>query len=249
MNFITTLPSPLPPVALPFSVMEVGSEVVPLASHSPPSTTEIAAHIGLHDKQLDQSCTESNFRDIASLIWKHNIRLPILELSSGPHTTEAVVCEEEIVAGLRKWRMKFGFKANYKLLVESALSLGNAALAEDLCRMLKSESCMYTGGLKKLIEKKHYSSILFQLKNYAADWREIGIHLGFDTSELKIIESRPNLFANAPNSLLSAMLEEWLQWAPGDARGSQDFATLESLKKAVDKVGLGRVAHKLKLQD
>ena len=43
------------------------------------------------------------------------------------------------------------------------------------------------------------------------------------------------------------MLEEWFQWAPGDARGSQDFATLESLKDAVSKAGFGSTAHKLEI--
>ena len=46
----------------------------------------------------------------------------------------------------------------------------------------------------------------------------------------------------APGSWLSAMLEAWLEWKPGDSRGT---VSLESLKKAVDKAGLGRTAAEL----
>ena len=31
------------------------------------------------------------------------------------------------------------------------------------------------------------------------------------------------------------MLDSWLQWAPGDDRGSRDYATVRSLSTAVDK--------------
>ena len=39
------------------------------------------------------------------------------------------------------------------------------------------------------------------------------------------------------------MLEEWIQWAPGDRRGSKSFATIRSLKKALSEAGLGAAAH------
>ena len=47
----------------------------------------------------------------------------------------------------------------------------------------------------------------------------------------------------APVSHLGAMLEEWIQWAPGDSRGSENFATIGSLKKALSEAGLGAAAH------
>ena len=47
----------------------------------------------------------------------------------------------------------------------------------------------------------------------------------------------------APVSHLGAMLEEWIQWAPGDSRGSKSFATIGSLKKALSETGLGAAAH------
>lgn len=45
------------------------------------------------------------------------------------------------------------------------------------------------------------------------------------------------------------MLGQWQHWAPGDARGSKDRATLETLKRAVDKAGFGDVAEKLTLSE
>ena len=89
----------------------------------------------------------------------------------------------------------------------------------------------------KLLENNH--SILYaKLCKYCAEWREIGTHLGFDPPELNEIQARPPLYATAPKSLLSAMLADWLQWAPGDQRGSTSYATLEGLRDALNKAGL-----------
>ena len=85
-----------------------------------------------------------------------------------------------------------------------------------------------------------------QLKPHAAKWREIGTHLGFHQTELSSIQAKPALFMEAPGSWLSAMLTEWLQWKPGDNRGSMEYASLEKLKSAVDKAGLGRTAAELR---
>jgi hypothetical protein len=37
----------------------------------------------------------------------------------------------------------------------------------------------------------------------------------------------------APLNYLREMLSQWLQWAPGDGRGSAGFATRESLRAAL----------------
>lgn len=65
--------------------------------------------------------------------------------------------------------------------------------------------------------------------------------LGFLPGELRNIEADPSLFLNAPVSRLRKMLELWLQ-CDSDSRGS---ITLESLKVAMSKVGLGASAHQL----
>ena len=53
----------------------------------------------------------------------------------------------------------------------------------------------------------------------------------------------------APQSWLSAMLAEWLEWAPGDKRGSDQYATLKALKEAVSKTTLGTTAESLTISD
>ena len=95
----------------------------------------------------------------------------------------------------------------------------------------------------------HHSLLLTQLSEHAANWRDIGTHLGFRQGELNIIKCAPLLLQEAPKSWLSAMLSEWLEWAPGDQRGSTRCATLNSLKSALKKAGLGRTAQELTLQE
>ena len=97
-----------------------------------------------------------------------------------------------------------------------------------------------------LNEKDHYTKLLSQLRVHAAKWRDIGTYLGFQPGELNIIQSNPMLLTQGPpQSYLNTMLAEWFQWAPGDGRGSKDFATLGALKNAVSLAGLGKLATEL----
>ena len=98
--------------------------------------------------------------------------------------------------------------------------------------------------MNRLTENNH-SVLLKQLTKHAAAWKVIGTHLGFTQGQLDNIEAKPLLQSGAPTSWLSRMLAEWLQWAPGDIRGSTSFATLESLKYALNEAGFGATAHDL----
>ena len=84
-----------------------------------------------------------------------------------------------------------------------------------------------------------------KLAEHSAKWREIGTYLGFRPSELDDIHVRPILYGTGPKSFLSAMLEEWLRWAPGDQRGSTKYATLEGLSDALQKSELSEVAQSI----
>lgn len=79
----------------------------------------------------------------------------------------------------------------------------------------------------------------------ADKWQEIGYGLGFNYSELDAIQRAPLLLLGGPSVYMDAMLSAWYEWAPGDARGSTSYATLDSLRKAVDKAGLGWTATEL----
>ena len=82
---------------------------------------------------------------------------------------------------------------------------------------------------------------------HAANWREIGICLKFLPSELRNIAAQPYLMQSATLSYFEAMLSQWVQWAPGDSRGSTNFAYLEDLKSALNQAGFGATAHELKV--
>ena len=99
-----------------------------------------------------------------------------------------------------------------------------------------------------LNNKDHY--ILYShLHIHAAYWGEIGVYLGFFTGELKNIHAQENLYNEGVEGFLREMLSRWLQWAPGDDRGSKYYATLEALKKAVDRAGRGKTAINLSRVD
>ena len=96
------------------------------------------------------------------------------------------------------------------------------------------------------LNEKHRAKLLSQLKVHAAKWTNIGTYLGFQQGELESIQSNLLLLTrDPPQSYLNAMLSEWFQWAPNDSRGSEGFATLGALKKAVSQAGLGATAAEL----
>ena len=98
---------------------------------------------------------------------------------------------------------------------------------------------------RNTLQDTDHSRLYEKLQEHSSKWKEIGTFLGFRPGELDNIEARPLLLSSAPKSWLSAMLAEWLQWAPGDARGSTDFATLNGLRQALDKAGLSATAQAL----
>ena len=112
----------------------------------------------------------------------------------------------------------------------------------------------YCGNLIFLIAEPHPTGVLYnsdynwicdKLRPHAHKWKDIAHGLGFLAAELNCIEADPKNLINAPASYLYAMLDSWLQWAPGDDRGSRDYATVRSLSTAVDKAGLGVLAQDL----
>ena len=95
------------------------------------------------------------------------------------------------------------------------------------------------------LSSRHLPSLLQQLSKHAAKWRDIGMKLGFMQDEMNNIEANALLLTGSPTSWLTKMLSDWLQWAPGDGRGSTYFATLEKLKDALKQANLGATADTL----
>ena len=103
------------------------------------------------------------------------------------------------------------------------------------------DSASINSDTKRLTESD-MTALYSKLNCHAPHWRDIATQLGFRQTELKTIEARPFLLQEAPQSWLRAMLSDWLEWAPNDSRGSSSFATLQALKDALSKSGLGATA-------
>ena len=72
--------------------------------------------------------------------------------------------------------------------------------------------------------------------------------MGFSNEEMDTIECTPMLFLRGgPSGYLEQLLSQWLQWAPGDGRGSTGFATRESLIDGLLKADLGGLAEQCTL--
>jgi hypothetical protein len=103
----------------------------------------------------------------------------------------------------------------------------------------------HTDSETRLRDSDH-SDIYTKLAPHAAKWRDIGKGLGFKEGEMDNIQSHPMLLIQSPpKSYLREILSQWLQWAPGDGRGSAGFATRESLRAALLRANLGQLAQQI----
>ena len=139
-------------------------------------------------------------------------------------------CTSLLPKGYQYWRLPD---------IESAYSVSNSLPLPDTETVKEPDvQC----------SSSHHALLLTQLSKHAAKWRNIGTHLGFCQEKLDNIQHAPLLLGGAPESWLGAMLSMWLEWVPGDQRGSTQYATLANLKSAVVKSGLGKTAQELTLQ-
>ena len=83
------------------------------------------------------------------------------------------------------------------------------------------------------------------LETQAHEWEKIGKALGFKEGEIAIIKSNPLSLMGAPRTWLREMLNQWLQWGPGDGRGSSEYASKDMLCRALKAANLPRLAEKL----
>ena len=113
-----------------------------------------------------------------------------------------------------------------------------------LHQLLWLDSVSIDNSTKRLTESD-MAALYGRLDRHAYQWRDIATHLGFRQTELDNIQARAPLWQGSPQSWLRAMLSEWLEWAPNDSRGSSSFATLQALKDALSKSGLGATASSL----
>ena len=94
---------------------------------------------------------------------------------------------------------------------------------------------------QQLKEIPHLATLLNKLNDHVWRWKDIGSSLGFRQGELNNIQASVQQ-QDVPVGCLRAVLSQWLQWAPGDNRGSSLFATLNALKTALRDCGLAAIA-------
>ena len=139
--------------------------------------------------------------------------------------------------------------------VNTEFGYWTCSLCRDRCEKLKQNKFLWFEQQQqatnfndtKQLKEEHLPDLLTALRNHAWKWRDIGTQLGFQQGELENIAANQTLQPNISQSCLRAMLSEWLQWAPGDSRGSLTIATLKTPKSALRESGLGATAQELSL--
>lgn len=104
---------------------------------------------------------------------------------------------------------------------------------------------MFCVGPYRRLRDQDHNIIYTKLVAHASIWKELGTALGFNDKELELIESEPLLLLQSPKSYLRKLLSQWLQWGPGDGRGSTDFANTVAIHKALLSINLAPVAYEL----
>ena len=110
--------------------------------------------------------------------------------------------------------------------------------------------------LIKYYHVKHLYRSIMQIdsENYClSQWKMVGSQLGFSDKELGDVPGKADdsiwNFSdeeyNFDGEFFMLMLNEWVEWYPGDSRGSTKFATYSDLQNALIKAGFGNVARDL----
>lgn len=97
------------------------------------------------------------------------------------------------------------------------------------------------------VTEHHYGLLCEQMTPVAAVWEEIVLYLGFKDYEIANIRQSNAKYSNPPGSFMNEAISKWSNWAPGDSRGSKDYATIGALRRAVSKAGRPHDAETLTL--
>jgi len=100
-------------------------------------------------------------------------------------------------------------------------------------------SPLQDGGSRTVLEDYHYGPLCEQLVPCMGHWETIAINLGFKAYEIEKI--RLDLQRSLNKTQLYGVIQTWLLWGPGDARGTSNVATLEELQSALNRANLARV--------
>ena len=88
------------------------------------------------------------------------------------------------------------------------------------------------------LQAKHFQLLLTLTDEAALLWQTIGVELGFTSSELSVIASKPLLIPEGALGYYREMIAQWLQWATP----SHPLPTVEALTSALRKAGREQLA-------
>ena len=176
---------------------------------------EIGTYLGFHQSELDEIQARPLLLNTAPKSWLSAMLAEWLQWEPGDERGSTKTASKEELRG----------------------ALDKAGLATTASSIM---NCTHS----ELSEQTH-ARLYQELASHSSTWKEIGTYLGFHQSELEEIQARPLLLTTAPKSWLSAMLAEWLKWAPGDKRGSTKAASVKELSDALDKAGLAATAQSI----
>ena len=95
-----------------------------------------------------------------------------------------------------------------------------------------------------ILTEEDMHKLINLIHKFSSKWYYIGLGLGFIPPELDSISSNPTLLSSAPDSYLTELLSQWIQWPTED---HPTKPTLRALCKALrnSSVGLGSLADKV----
>ena len=107
----------------------------------PPTLAEVLNKVGISQDTLDQECSDAHLVSISQFLdWRRTAPHLGLDLTEIGDIDCKRTESEKRVETLQIWKRKFGFKANFRMLVEKLLDTGNADHAEKVCRLLKQQA-------------------------------------------------------------------------------------------------------------
>ena len=107
----------------------------------PPTLDGLVERVGIQPPSLlEQSCSDEHLNSISLFLdWRRvaphlGLKQPDIEEIESKKTEP-----EKRLETLQKWKMKYGYCATYKALVQVLLKVENASHAERVCRLLQAQ--------------------------------------------------------------------------------------------------------------
>ena len=82
-----------------------------------------------------------------------------------------------------------------------------------------------------ILGKGDLPNLLDLLKSVVPHWRNVGVYLGFHSSELDIINRMPLLIPEGCPRFFRDMLSQWLKWAPPNHTPPTVFSLASALRR------------------